>query len=214
LLFASRDGGGLHTLVKSPARDKIGWCSGECGRRDLNLDGKRKNNMNRRELFAALAATAVASDALAFAKPAGVSPAPADPASGDPAADETAGVMGSKVFDWKDMVDKPNAVGSVRTVCSTPTATLENLEIHISTLNPGLMSHPPHRHPNEELIIVRTGTVETLSNGTWIRVGPGSVIFNGSNQLHGFKNVGAEPAVYHVINVMTEKTPAGGTVMG
>jgi quercetin dioxygenase-like cupin family protein len=105
-------------------------------------------------------------------------------------------------------------VGSVRTVCSTPTATLENLEIHISTLNPGLMSHPPHKHPNEELIIVRTGTVETLSNGTWIRVGPGSVIFNGSNQLHGFKNVGTEPAVYHVINVKTEKTPPGGTVTG
>jgi XRE family transcriptional regulator, regulator of sulfur utilization len=165
--------------------------------------------MNRRELFAALAATAVAGDALALADP-----APVDPTLFSPAPDEPAGVMGSKVFDWKDMVDKPNAVGSVRSVCSTPTATLENLEIHISTLNPGLMSHPPHRHPNEELIIVRTGTVETLSNGAWIRVGPGSVIFNGSNQLHGFKNVGTEPAVYHVINVKTEKTPAGGTVMG
>jgi XRE family transcriptional regulator, regulator of sulfur utilization len=175
----------------------------------LILDRKGKNNMNRRELFAALAATAVVGDALAFADP-----APVDPALFSPAADEPAGVMGSKVFDWKDMVDKPNAVGSVRTVCSAPTATLENLEIHISTLNPGLMSHPPHKHPNEELIIVRTGTVETLSNGTWIRVGPGSVVFNGSNQLHGFKNVGTEPAVYHVINVKTEKTPAGGTVQG
>ena len=91
--------------------------------------------MNRRELFAALAATAVAGDALAFA-------------------DTTPGsspVMGSKVFDWNSLVDKPTATGSVRTVCNTPTATLENLEIHISTLNPGLMSHPPHKHPNEEL---------------------------------------------------------------
>jgi quercetin dioxygenase-like cupin family protein len=152
--------------------------------------------MNRRELFVALAATAVAGDALALAEPANDV------------------VMGSHVFDWNSLVDKPNAVGSVRAVCSTPTATLENLEIHVSTLKPGMMSHPPHRHPNEELIIVRQGTVESLSNGTWIRVGPGSIIFNGSNQLHGFRNVGTEDAVYHVVNVKTEKTPAGGTVFG
>jgi XRE family transcriptional regulator, regulator of sulfur utilization len=172
----------------------------------FDFSRKEERHMNRRELLAALAATAVAGEGPVFA---GQSTNMATSTAAG-----AGGVMGSKVFDWKDMVDKPNAVGSVRTVCNTPTATLENLEIHISTLNPGLMSHPPHRHPNEELIIVRTGTVETLSNGTWIRVGPGSVIFNGSNQLHGFKNVGTEPAVYHVINVKTEKTPPGGTVVG
>ncbi len=144
--------------------------------------------MNRRELFAALAATAVAGDALAWADP--------------------KPVMGSKVFDWNSLTDKPNPNGSVRTVCSTPTATLENLEIHITTLDPGKSPHPPHKHPNEELIILRQGTVETLSNGTWIRVGPGSVIFNGSNQLHGLKNVGAEPAIYHVVNFKTAATPS------
>ena len=170
--------------------------------------------MNRREMFAALAAAAVAGEVLAFAEanpqvtpaaaPAGA-PAPAAAAPG-------AQVMGSKVFDWNAMVDKPNKTGSVRSVCSSPTATLENLEIHISTLNPGLMSHPPHKHPNEELIIVRQGTVETISNGEWIRVGPGSVIFNGSNQPHGFRNVGTEPAIYHVVNFKTAATPPGGTV--
>ena len=147
--------------------------------------------MNRRELLATLAAAAVAGEALAIAEQ------PSNPAA----------VMGSRVFDWNSLVDKPNATGSVRTVCNTPTATLENLEIHISTLKPGMMSHPPHKHPNEELIIVRQGTVETLSNGEWIRVGPGSVIFNASNQLHGFKNVGTEPAIYHVINFKTAATP-------
>jgi mannose-6-phosphate isomerase-like protein (cupin superfamily) len=175
--------------------------------------------MNRREMFAALAATAVAGEVLAFAE-ANPQAAPAASPAGAPApaaAPAAAGVMGapvmgSRVFDWNAMVDKPNKTGSVRTVCSAPTATLENLEIHISTLNPGLMSHPPHKHPNEELIIVRQGTVETLSNGEWIRVGPGSVIFNGSNQPHGFRNVGTEPAIYHVVNFKTAATPPGGTV--
>lgn len=164
--------------------------------------------MNRRELFAALAATAVAGEALAFAQnsPA-TTPAAAPPAD----TTSTTPVMGSTVFDWNKMVDKPNATGSVRSVCSAPTATLENLEIHITTLNPGLSSHRPHKHPNEELIIVRTGTVETLSNGEWIRIGPGSVIFNGSNQVHCFRNVGTEPAVYHVVNFKTAATPPGKT---
>jgi quercetin dioxygenase-like cupin family protein len=117
-------------------------------------------------------------------------------------------VMGSAVFDWNSIPVKPTPVGSVRSVFSARTATLENLEVHITTLNPGQSPHPPHRHPNEELIIIQKGTVETLSNGEWKRVGPGSVIFNGSNQLHGFRNVGTEPAIYHVVNFKTAATPA------
>jgi len=148
--------------------------------------------MNRRELFAALAATAVAGDALALA---GQSP-------------NAAPVMESRVFDWNAIPEKTTAVGSVRSFCSAPTPTLENLEIHVTTLNPGKESHPPHKHPNEELIILRQGTCETLSNGTWTRVGPGSVVFNASNQLHGFRNVGTDPAIYHVINFKTAATPS------
>ena len=67
-------------------------------------------------------------------------------------------------------------------------------------MNPGQTSHPPHQHPNEELIIIREGTVETLSLGEWKRVGPGSIIFNASNELHGIRNVGTGPATYHVVN--------------
>ena len=32
------------------------------------------------------------------------------------------------------------------------------------------------------------------------RVGPGSVIFNASNEMHAIRNVGNGPATYHVIN--------------
>jgi quercetin dioxygenase-like cupin family protein len=117
-------------------------------------------------------------------------------------------MMGSAVFDWNSIPAKANSVGSTRAFFSAPTATLENLEVHVTTLNPGQMPHPPHHHPNEELIVIQQGTLETLSNGEWKRVGPGSVIFNGSNQLHGLKNVGSEPAVYHVINFKTAATPA------
>jgi quercetin dioxygenase-like cupin family protein len=116
-------------------------------------------------------------------------------------------VMGSAVFDWNSIPAKPTEVGSVRSFFKARTATLDELEIHVTTLLPGKASHPPHRHPNEELIIVMQGTVETLSNGEWKRVGPGSVIFNASNQLHGLRNVGTGDAVYHVINWKSATTP-------
>ena len=126
-------------------------------------------------------------------------------ASPEPAAES---VMGSSVFDWNALEPKPTAAGSMRQVCNAPTATLENLEIHVTTLDPGKSPHPPHRHPNEELVILQRGTLEALENGEWKRIGPGSVIFSASNQLHGLRNPGTEPAVYHVINVKTAATPA------
>ena len=116
-------------------------------------------------------------------------------------------LIGSAVFDWNSVTAKSTDVGSVRSFFTVRTPTLERLEVHVTTLNPGKSPHPPHRHPNEEMIIVRQGTVEALVNGEWKRVGPGSVIFFASNQLHGLRNVGTEPAVYHVINFKTAATP-------
>jgi quercetin dioxygenase-like cupin family protein len=117
-------------------------------------------------------------------------------------------LLGSRVFDWNAVPAKSTDVGSVRSFFKVRTATLEQLEVHVTTLNPGKSPHPPHRHPNEEMLIIRQGTVEALVNGDWKRVGPGSVIFFASNQLHGLRNVGTEPAVYHVINFKTAATPA------
>ncbi|MBB6145222.1 quercetin dioxygenase-like cupin family protein [Silvibacterium bohemicum] len=143
--------------------------------------------ITRRDLFVALIAITLTAGAFAFTN--------------------STPILGSAVFDWNSIPDKKTDVGSVRSFVKAPTATLDELEIHVTTLDPGKTSHPPHRHPNEELIIIRQGTVETLSNGVWTRVGPGSVIFNASNQLHGFRNVGAEPAIYHVINWKSAATP-------
>jgi len=117
-------------------------------------------------------------------------------------------VLGPAVFDWNAMEVKATDVGAIRNVVRAPTATLSELEMHITTLNPGLASHPPHQHPNEELVIVREGTVEVLSGGAWKRVGPGSVIFNASNSPHALKNVGDTPATYFVVNWKTPATPA------
>jgi quercetin dioxygenase-like cupin family protein len=116
--------------------------------------------------------------------------------------------LGPAVFDWKAMAVQTTDAGAIRNLVRHPTATLDELEMHVTTLNAGLASHLPHTHPNEELVIVREGTVEVLSGGTWKRLGPGSVVFNASNSPHALRNVGATPATYHVINWKTPATPA------
>lgn len=84
-------------------------------------------------------------------------------------------------------------------VRARPTATLDELELHITTLQPGESPHEPHQHPDEEVIIIREGLVETLLGTRTQRVGPGSVIFQAANQPHAIRNVGDTPATYHVI---------------
>lgn len=108
-------------------------------------------------------------------------------------------LMGSSIFDWNTIAVKPSKVGSVRQFFQAPTATLDELECHVTTLNPGQSPHAPHKHPDEEVIIIKEGVVESLVNGQTKRVGPGSVIFQASNQMHSIRNVGETPAIYHVI---------------
>jgi XRE family transcriptional regulator, regulator of sulfur utilization len=111
-----------------------------------------------------------------------------------------AAILKSQVFDWGSVTPREVAYGSVRQFFRAPTVTLAELEMHVTTLNAGQTSHAPHQHANEELIILKEGTLETLSLGEWKRVGPGSIIFNASNDLHGVRNVGTGSATYHVVN--------------
>jgi quercetin dioxygenase-like cupin family protein len=108
-------------------------------------------------------------------------------------------VQRSTVFDWTTLEAKTTQTGARRDVMRAPTPTLDELEMHITTLNVGQVSHPPHQHPEEELLIVKEGTVETLQNGKASRLGPGSIIFHSSNDLHNIRNIGTTPATYHVI---------------
>ena len=108
-------------------------------------------------------------------------------------------LMQSALIDWNTIQAKPTDVGSVRQFFQSPTATLDELECHVTPQNAGATSHPPHQHADEELVIVKEGTVEALIDGKWKRGGPGSVIFYASNHLHGIRNVGQGSATYHVI---------------
>lgn len=89
--------------------------------------------------------------------------------------------------------------GHVRSLMDSATATLARLESHVTTLAPGAEPHVPHRHAHEELLLVQHGTLEVLQGTAKRRAGAGSLIFQGSNELHGLRNIGADTASYWVI---------------
>jgi XRE family transcriptional regulator, regulator of sulfur utilization len=132
-------------------------------------------------------------------------------------AQESGGLLDSTAWRWQDMQAKKTDVGELRSVVRQPTRTLDELEMHITTLNPRTASHPPHTHPNEEMVIVKEGTLQAHVNGKEVVVGPGSVLFYASMQPHAVQNIGDTPATYFVINwaspgTRTKKipTPPGG----
>ncbi len=124
-------------------------------------------------------------------------------------ADKT--LMNSAVFSWESLPPTPTKVGAVRRVVRAPTATLDELESHITTLEPGQSPHPPHQHPNEELIIVKEGAVEAYVEGQWVPASTGSMIFFASNHPHTLRNIGKTPATYHVVNWKSARTPENRT---
>ena len=64
-----------------------------------------------------------------------------------------------------------------RAIFDGPTATVDKMHCHITTLNPGEKSGEPSKHLQEEVIIVKEGFVEAHWDGQSKTGGPGSVIF-------------------------------------
>jgi len=112
-------------------------------------------------------------------------------------------IMKSNAVDWNAMEAKQTKYGMSRKVFQAPTPTLDELECHITTLNPGESPHAVHHHVDEELILIKEGTVESTLNGVSRQVGPGSVIFQASDEMHGIRNSGQTPATYFVVKWKT-----------
>src|SRR4051794_10338680 len=77
-----------------------------------------------------------------------------------------------------------------------------NLEMHATSLAPGVETHAPHKHEHEEIIVVLEGTLQPNVEGTQQQpADAGSVIYFGSNQTHNARNVGSKWCRYYVIEL-------------
>ena len=103
----------------------------------------------------------------------------------------------STAFDHAAVTTVKTKVGEKRQFCDAPTKTLDQLEIHETTLNPGEMAHPPHQHPEEEFMVVTEGTGEIVIDGKTTKVGPGSMMYSAAGKLHGIVNTGKTPLLFY-----------------
>lgn len=113
----------------------------------------------------------------------------------------------SGVFAWEKLAPKPTKNGERRDPFDAPTVTLDRLHCHVTTLKPGENTGEPHRHPQEELIVLREGTLEVNIDGKSQVATAGSVIFFAANELENMRNIGPTPAIYYVVQFFTPATP-------
>ena len=113
-------------------------------------------------------------------------------------------VLATTFVDWDSLTPNPTAAGQTRPVFDNPTVAMDKLEVHITTLNPGMESHPPHRHSWEEMLLIKDGDFEVSINGHKQHAGPGALVFLASNDPHNARNVGTKPGTYYVINFVTD----------
>ena len=78
-----------------------------------------------------------------------------------------------------------------------PTDQLSGMCTGMAVLDPGAMPHPPHRHPEEEFLIIADGTGEIECDGQVTQVGPGAIMYCAGNVLHGIVNTGKVPLTFY-----------------
>jgi mannose-6-phosphate isomerase-like protein (cupin superfamily) len=78
-----------------------------------------------------------------------------------------------------------------------PTDQLRDVSMGMAVLAPGASPHEPHQHPEEEFLLIASGTGEILCGDTTTQVGPGSVMYCAGHTLHGVTNTGPVPMTFY-----------------
>jgi (S)-ureidoglycine aminohydrolase len=111
-------------------------------------------------------------------------------------ADRARGAGGSFTVDWNDLEYRPTETGGRRQPFDRATAMFGRFEMHVTTLNPGLATHPPHTHRAEEMVLMIRGNATMTIDGRRVAASDGDLIFLGSQVPHALDNTGNGPAEY------------------
>lgn len=112
-------------------------------------------------------------------------PGAAAPKLSDGTMDETGAKLTKETF------------GDLRIYYDGPTDQLKAMTAGSLKLNPGATPHPPHKHPEEEFMLITEGTGEIKVEGKLTKVGPGTMMYCAANKLHGIVNTGKSPLLFY-----------------
>jgi len=103
---------------------------------------------------------------------------------------------GSVLLDWDSIQFQPHDKGGIRRFFDRKSAMSERIEMHATTLNPGIKSHEPHTHVPAEIVIMMDGTTEMEIGGKTYKGKTGDIYFLGSNIPHAIRNTGDKSCMY------------------
>jgi quercetin dioxygenase-like cupin family protein len=78
-----------------------------------------------------------------------------------------------------------------------PTDQLHSMTAGNLLLMPGKSPHPPHQHPEEEILFITEGSGEVTIEGKPYKVSAGSAMYCEANKLHGITNTGSKPLLFY-----------------
>jgi len=87
--------------------------------------------------------------------------------------------------------------GELRVYFDGPTDQLKAMTAGSLRLNPGAQPHPPHQHPEEEIMVVTEGSGEILVDGKKTAAVPGTMMYCAAGKLHGIVNTGKAPLLFY-----------------
>lgn len=131
----------------------------------------------------------------------------------EPAAGQSEPLLTSSVFEWDKLPVKKTATGERREIVEGRTPTLAQFRSHITTLDPGTSWGSLDKHTDEEVVIVKDGTLEYEINGHLQKAGPGAVILLVAGETHRSRNASATtPVTYFVFHAVTAEAKAAATL--
>lgn len=109
-----------------------------------------------------------------------------------PAGDE----LQSRTANLEDADLRADPGGDLRIYFEGRTEFLRHVTAGRILLAPGARPHPPHRHPEEEFMLVTEGNGEILCGTSITQVRAGAMMYCAGEELHGITNTGSEPMTF------------------
>jgi gentisate 1,2-dioxygenase len=95
------------------------------------------------------------------------------------------GQLVSLVIDPANAKLTHESYGDLRIYLDGPTGQLRALTVGSLALKAGMVPHPPHQHPEEEIMLVTEGAGEITVGGQTYAAAPGSMMYCGGQGMHG-----------------------------
>jgi len=102
----------------------------------------------------------------------------------------------SILMNWDEPKVEKTDRGERRSFFNQPTPLFDKFDMHATTLNAGQVSHLPHTHRSEEILIIRTGKVSMHIGDKFYPAAPGDLVFLPTGVPHALENAGSGSTTY------------------